>query len=240
MIDIHTHIIPDVDDGAIDFPTSLLLIEDAKKQGITSIFATSHITAFIDEADARTTKEKFHDLKQIALSKHNIKLYLGCEIICTKNWMERILQGLERKQYPSLNDTRYVLIEFSTIDINMEQVYYCTDRLLSNGWIPVFAHIERYAHVIDSSFIAHYKEQGCLFQMNYYSLFEEEDPVIVSFAKEMIALEYIDFLGSDMHNIHHRPPMICNGIQYLKKHCNEEYLQRILYDNAVEYLNIER
>lgn len=238
IADIHTHIIPAADDGSQNIDTSLQLLEDAYRQGVTTVFATSHSIAYIDPWDARETMDQYHLLKKaMEESGIPIQLYLGCEIFCNTDWIDRICEGLEAKQYPSMNHTRYVLIEFSSINTNLEEVMYCSNLLMAHGWVPIYAHIERYLHSFASiDFIRQQKAKGCLFQINYESICDQTETDVAEFTQIILRNELADFMGSDTHNLHHRPPRVLEGLEYLKYNCTPEYYDQLLFGNVFQYL----
>lgn len=238
ITDLHMHILPDVDDGSPDLETSLTMVREAHSYGITDIFATPHCFSYIDGEDAKAARKAFHELSK-ALIYYDIpvKLHSACEILCMERWMERVLHYLSTGQFPSMNGSRYVLVEFTTWDISSSEVFFCLNQLLQNDWIPVLAHAERYVSTFASlSFIEEIRRMGCLCQMNLISVCEEKEEDILTFARELIQNEYVDFIGSDAHNMYHRPPQYKKGLSYLRENCSEEYLDKLLYKNAKKYL----
>ena len=167
MSDIHMHIIPSVDDGSWDMEMSLLLLKMAWVEGIRKVIATPHSSAF--EKDSHFVKEIFVELKEeVSRQQIPIELYLGCEIKCKENKMDNILENLRTEKFPTLNATKYVLIEFENF-VTVEQVMVCVKRLLEAEWIPVIAHVERYSNLFtDFSTIKTLQKLGCLFQVNVY------------------------------------------------------------------------
>lgn len=90
ITDIHMHIIPGVDDGAIDFKMSLEMIEEAYKQGVRNIFCTSHNV--YEKEDIERYKSKFFMLKKMSESLyHDLNLFMGCELLCAGEYMEILL-----------------------------------------------------------------------------------------------------------------------------------------------------
>ncbi len=238
ITDLHTHIIPAADDGSQNMSITLQILEHESRQGVNHVFATSHSIAYIDEIDASNTLESYQLLKECIRQRNlPLHLYLGCEIFCTYGWMERILHYLENGQFPSMNGSRYVLIEFSSLHASLDEVLFCSEQLLEHGRIPIYAHIERYFYSFASvEFISMQREKGCLFQMNYESLCDEEDTGISEFARILLRNELVDFMGSDTHNMHHRPPRIENGLKYIEYNTSEEYRSQLLYGNVKRYL----
>lgn len=232
MIDIHMHIIPGLDDGSCTLEMSEEMLHMAVLQGIDTIITTSHSDAFV--RDAEMVLEGYEQLvKMVGEKGLPMKLYLGCEVYCEVGNMETVLAGLEDGRIPTMNGTRYVLTEF--YEVTKADAFYCAERLLENGWLPILAHVERYLDV-DIDAIAELKQKGCLVQVNVYSVYEESKGIIKARAKELLQLGMVDFMGSDAHRIGHRPPAVEKGIRYLYEHYEKEYVARILCGNARKLL----
>jgi len=235
MNDIHMHIIPDVDDGSWNLFMSLSMIEMAYKQGIRKIIATPHADAFqlverkivVEYAKLKSAIEKFYP---------EMRIYRGCEINCRIGEMDRILDLLDANIYLSLNNTKYVLAEFSSL-VEAQETIACMERLLDKGWIPVIAHIERYKNLfLEKESYKKLKEMGCKFQINAYSICEEEDERIKQITRYLLDKKYADFLGTDAHRTTHRPPSVEMGLGYLYSHYEKEYVDAIVALNAEELL----
>lgn len=239
VTDIHMHCRFGVDDGAKTPEMAMEMLRSSYLQGVRHIFCTSHDTAFEDFPEK--VKDSFEELKcRCASVMPDLHLYNGCEIYVEPGFMATIVEDLHYEKYPSLNDTKYVLIEFPTGGIKFEQAKYCVDVLINAGWIPVIAHCERYSYIFDGiNDIKTLKEMGCLIQINAYSLTEEANEVTRSFANEIADAKLADFIGTDAHRTTHRPPRILNGVKEIYKRFDKEYADAICYKNAVRYLEIE-
>ncbi len=232
MRDIHMHIIPGVDDGSCTFEMSEEMLQMAVSQGIDTIITTSHSEAFVRDAEAVCgSYERL--VEMVAEKKLPVKLYLGCEVYCERENMETVLTGLGTGQIPSMNGTKYVLTEF--YEVKKEDAFYCVERLLEAGWIPILAHVERYLDV-DIEAVVQLKQMGCLVQVNVYSVYEESKDIIKERARELVRREMVDFMGSDAHRIGHRPPAVEKGIAYLYEHYEKGYVDRILGKNMKRIL----
>lgn len=235
MIDTHIHIIPGVDDGAEDFLMAREMLETLVSQGVTGIIATSHSDAFfLNEKKVQDQYGKLNVL--IEETKLPIRIHFGCEVYCESELMGEVLMGLRNGTIPTLNGTKYVLTEF--YDADMEEALYCLTVLLKEGWIPVIAHAERYRK-FNLSFYRRMKALGCLIQMNVFSIGEETNKATKELAMELLKLRLVDFLGSDSHRTTHRPPRVKEGLEWLKKHLDKNYVEEITYKNA-ERLLLER
>ncbi|MEE1087252.1 MAG: CpsB/CapC family capsule biosynthesis tyrosine phosphatase [Schaedlerella sp.] len=237
MTDIHMHLIPGVDDGAWSLEMAMAMIDMAYRQGIRKIIATPHSSAFV--WDWEFVKVNYQILREEVQKNYSeITLYFGCEVNCGTYDMGGILDSLAKGWFPSLNGTKYVLIDFHPL-IETDEVVECAEQLLEDGWFPILAHLERYRNVNPEDVkIQKLKEKGCKIQINAYSL-QEEDISIKERARLLIKNKSVDFLGTDAHRTIHRPPMAKSGLQYLYEHFDNEYVDDIVYRNAEKYLLIK-
>lgn len=233
MIDIHSHIIPNVDDGSISQGCTLSLVSSAKTQGITAMFATSHSEAFFRNANA--VYEAFDNMKTALEGWFpQMQFYLGCEVFCQKKDMQKILEYLADGRLPRMNKTQYVLTEFSPW-ISPEEAAFCLCELQNASWIPIIAHPERYV-CLDSDFIRTVRKTGCKVQINVCSLEEYGEFPPRDRARALICEELADFLGSDCHNSFIRGVSIEQGMDWLKHNCTARYLDAITHRNAAGLL----
>lgn len=235
MTDIHMHLIPRVDDGAVDQNMALSLMLRARDEGINVIFATPHSSAF--DWDPDLVQEEFQILRQNrARFFPDMELYLGCEVYCDAFHMDTVLQGLQAGRYPGLNGTKYLLTEFSMRTLP-EQALACVSALVDAGWIPVIAHMERYRYLRHNmELLDRFRAMGCLIQINAYSLSDETDEDIISWAREIVTTRKADFLGTDAHRTYHRPPSAARGLAWLYETCPKEYADNLCFANAQKYL----
>ena len=113
LTDIHTHITPNVDDGASSLKMSLEMLRSEAEQGANVVFLTSHSSAFASSWSAARTYENMRKVQEAATEAGiPIQICQGCEIDTNPQAMERILQELEDETLPSMNGTRYILAEF--------------------------------------------------------------------------------------------------------------------------------
>ena len=214
MIDIHMHLIPGVDDGAMDMEMALVMMIRAKEQGISQIIATPHSEAFhFSKEDIRVTFQRLVDIA--AKICPDMRVYLGCEVYCEAEIMEQVLELLDLGVYPTMNGTKYVLMEFSQW-VYPENTIPCVEALVKAGYKPIIAHMERYKHLRDHmDLVDRFREMGALIQLNAYSLFDEMDDSIKNWARQLAQERKADFLGTDAHRTYHRPPSAAMGLNWL-------------------------
>ena len=235
MIDVYMHLIPGVDDGAEDAQMALLMLLRAKDQGIRAVFATPHSSAF--DEDSEGTKEKFRQLcARAAQIFPEMQLYPGCEIYCEAGRVRSVLAGLESGKYPTMNGTRFVLMEFSQW-VMPENTTPCVEALVNAGYTPILAHMERYQYLRDNMALVNgFRELGAKIQINAYSLFEEMEDSIKKWARRLVKEKKVDFLGTDAHRTYYRPPSAQMGLTWLYQNTDQEYVDAICQGNAKKFL----
>lgn len=236
VCDIHCHILPGIDDGSRSVGESLLMLQSLYDQGARDVFCASH-----NWHEIARYQEQFDLLRQKA-AHIGINLYPGCEVLCDTYEMPDVLSGLANGTIPTMNHTQYVLAEFDPYEAP-EEIVQCAEQLINAGWKVIVAHIERCRMLHDAwDVVERLRELGCLFQVNAYSLQEEQNEKTKQFARAMLAKEWVSFLGSDAHQMQHRPPEIQSGIAYISGAATPEYSKKICYRNAQEILigNINR
>ena len=227
MIDIHSHILPAVDDGCENFEQALSLIREEHRQGITDVVLTPHY-----RADYMPKREKietqFALLKQAVQSEGlAINTYLGQEVFIFDGVAEAIKSG----KLFTMNGGKYVLAEFSIKhekDIP-EAVY----MLVCAGFIPIVAHIERYYYA-DIETAKEIKELGGLVQINANSLcgrFNRPSKM----AKALVKAGLVDFVASDVH--FKRPNYMLKAYNVVVKKFGKETADKLFTENAKAVLN---
>lgn len=235
MTDIHMHLVPGVDDGAMDLEMALVMMIRAKEQGISWIIATPHSEAFhFSKEDIRII---FQRLKAtVAKVCPEVKLYLGCEVYCEAEIMEQVLELLDSGLYPTMNETKYVLMEFSQW-VYPENTIPCVKALVNAGYKPIIAHMERYKYLRGNmDLVNQFRELGAMIQVNAYSLFDEMDDSIKNWARRLVLERKADFLGTDAHRTYHRPPSVAMGLNWLYENVDQEYADDLAWGNARKVL----
>ena len=226
MWDIHCHILPGVDDGAKDMEMAKALLQKEAEDGVQNIILTPHYRRRMFEPEVSLIRDTYEQLKQ-ETADWDIRLYLGCEYHANMDMAEELNAG----KCLTLGGSRYVLCEFSEGDMTS----YITERtyqLLTSGYIPILAHIERYkALTRDFSLIDDLVERGCRMQVNAGSILGEDGFFVRRFCKKLIEYELLHFIGSDAHNLKDRTPRIGECAAFLEKKYGEDYARRLLQYN---------
>ncbi len=223
MIDIHSHLLPFVDDGSDSVEKSIELLRQAYNQGVTDMILTPH---FRDEfvEDEQSLKERFQQFKQeVVESGVNVNLYLGREIH-VRNDYKRALQEFKPE---SLNDTKYLLIEFDfDAESDIVNIVY---ELARRGFIPIVAHLERYGYA-DEEMAFDIKQSGGLIQINAQALIKAEARAQKKFLNKMLAENLVDFVASDMHM--NRQYLMKKAYKKVAKKYGKNTANAIFYQNA--------
>ncbi len=228
IIDIHTHILPNVDDGADSMSEAIEMLELAKRNGTKEIVLTPH---FPNENLENGVDNSVYNIKMNAFVNHpkvkevGITLYPGAENFCTHSTIKKITQ----EQTIPINNTRYVLIEF------MENEHYsfmqeCAELLLKNEYIPILAHIERYFYVQrNAQTVRELKNRGCIVQVNANSLIC--GGIRERFADWIFGNSLADVVASDAHNMFSRTANLSLAYEELSHRYSFSYAQKLLETN---------
>ena len=235
LYDIHCHILPGVDDGAKNMDIALELIEKEIEAGVETIILTPHFRKEMFEPDMEDIWDAYDELVYETRYK-NIRLYLGCEFHANMEMVET----LDRDLRPTLADSCYVLTEFahnSTRAFIKERA----DALLTSGYRPIIAHIERYrATRKDFDLIADLIDMGCEMQVNADAIIGKDGLGAQRFCKKLIQEDMLHYVGSDAHNLRGRAPHLGECCEYLKKHTGRLYTSRIMRDNPSKIIESVR
>ncbi len=234
LIDIHTHILPGLDDGAAGYKTVAEMLKVQARQGVTHIIATPHYRRGMFEPNMGRILDAYDKVSELARAQ-GIQLYLGCEI----HYCFQMAEVMERKSLPSLAGSRYVLVEYSgnTDYHSMKENIY---HLRSNGYWPVIAHVERYECLRQKETrIKELIELGAKMQVNAESLLGRCGLRTKMFCKRLIRRDQLTYLASDTHGIMRRPPMLGDCASYLSRKYGTEYARRILIENPEKIIRGE-
>ena len=198
-VDLHSHLIPGIDDGAKDMETSLLLIRELKSLGYKKLITTPHVSDMFPNSSS-TILDGFNILKEELLKEDiDIELEIGAEYYADENF-ERLL---EKNDILSFGKEKYLLFELSyfTPPHDIDNLIY--DMKLK-GYTPILAHPERYLYWhSDFNKYKELKEMGTLFQINLNSTTGYYNKGIQRISEQLIKNSLVDFIGSDTHHMRH-------------------------------------
>lgn len=205
MVDFHSHVLPNIDDGSSSIEESLELLRISKEQGIDHIVATPHFYAESDNPKhfLERRQKAFEELKRASKSTDNLpEIALGAEV----SYFEGISDCDELKQL-AIADTPLLLLEMPICRWNSRMTAEISAIYEKNGLIPLIAHIDRYINLLHDK---HIGEQlaglPVLIQANANFFISKKTQRL---ALKMLKKEQIHLLGSDCHNLQYR----CQNLQ---------------------------
>tara|TARA_B100000287_G_C20469932_1_gene716791 strand:- start:189 stop:929 length:741 start_codon:yes stop_codon:yes gene_type:complete len=195
--DLHSHLIPGIDDGSPDLESSILLIKELVKLGYKKIITTPHIMSDIYRNSPENILSGLQELKkEIQKQKIQVDIEAAAEYYIDFEFEQKIAE----KKFLTFGDN-YILIElsFSQAPNNLFDIIF---KLQLEGYKVVLAHPERYGYYQKE----HYDEfinRGVFLQINLLSLIGHYSPQIQSKTEDLIANNQVSFVGSDCHNMRH-------------------------------------
>ncbi len=196
MIDLHNHIIPCIDDGSASIAESIEIAKEALASGFTGIFCTSHFAEelFLERED---NELYLNDLRKALKNENiNIELYSGNEVFISSD----ILEWLKENKFQTLNKGKYFLMELPMHTTNISYLNDLIYDITNEGYIPIFAHPERYTFVQENpNALIELINSGALFQMNYGSLIGFYGKSAQKAAAILLKNNMIHFLATDNH-----------------------------------------
>jgi protein-tyrosine phosphatase len=230
-IDIHSHIIPGVDDGVRDEAMSLKMLRIAHDCGTRHIIATPHYFYGNTRYEFADIKEKCEHLNNIAKNAGlNITVYPGCEVFITPEIVELYDQGL----IGTLAGSCYMLIEFPRMSIPpyTDTVLY---HLQLKGITPVIAHPERYIEIQQKpELMGAYVERGILLQANSRSITGMYGLKAKRTVMRLIKEGWVHFVASDAHSANSCNPDLANAAARIEKKFGLKMRESLFTLNALK------
>ena len=229
MIDIHAHLLPDIDDGVRTFTDSLAILRGLADQGVTDIIVTPHYIAETEWDNKRYQNQRLlAELKEKA-ADIPVNLYLGNEIYIDRN-IEKLLKN---RTISPLADSKYLLIELpmSGEFEGSEDIFL---SLLQNGWKVILAHPERY-HNHNYDKLVELHNMGVLFQCNLGSIIGQYGKNAQKTIKKLLKDDLIFCFGTDIHHTRNYAE-ITKAQKKLRKYYSADQLQAVLETNARKIL----
>ncbi len=198
MYDIHTHLLFDVDDGVTTLDESIKQLKKAYNAGYKGIVLTPH---YIKDSNYNISyqknKQKFQKLKkQLKENNIDLELFLGNEVFANKN----IIELLNNKEVSTINNSKYILVEFSRI-IDFSRILSFSDLIIKNNLIPIIAHPERYECIQeDYKRIYELKKMGIIIQINSLSILGKYGKKVKKTVKNILKTNQVDVVANDVHS----------------------------------------
>lgn len=228
MIDLHSHLLPGIDDGAADLDEAVALARMAVDDGITHVLCTPHIQPGRFDNDLASIETALHGLcSELTLRGIPLQVRAAAEV----HFGLEVMDGIAREQLPFVGewDGKPALL----LELPHGLIPHGADRLtrwlLQKGVVPMLAHPER-----NRGFIATprrlqtFIDQGCLLQLTAGSLDGRFGESAREFAESLLMEGRVTVLATDAHNAAHRPPILSGGLARATQLIGEAEAQRLV------------
>jgi len=224
FVDIHSHLLPGIDDGAKNIDNSIELIKKMNSFGIKNFITTPHVMGDIYENSTETILKKLDEVRSALHDKGHLDISINAsaEYMLDHNFMKL----LQKDDILPLKD-KYILVEmsFMAAPVNLyDQLF----EIQLKNYKPILAHPERYAfYHLDFNNYYQLKKAGCLFQLNLLSLTNHYGVGVQKTAYKLLEMDMYDVVGTDTHHKHH--------LELLKKigtKKNKAALENLISKNA--------
>ncbi|MCQ2471004.1 MAG: hypothetical protein MJ147_03100 [Clostridia bacterium] len=239
MIDLHCHILHGIDDGSLSLSESLIMAQSALSGGTRKIVATPHYFNSYQNPEPVSkaqVKRTFNELKSfLKQNRCPVELYLGAE----QYGVSDISDIIENDDLITINDSRYLLIEFS-LDDDVERAKYVISQLEEYDIVPVLAHPERYEFIQEEPSKAFwFLKHGCLLQVNKGSITGRFGSEPEGISHWLLREHMAHVVASDSHGPYQRTANMSEAFQYTCYSCGERYAYDVFEGNPQRILNDE-
>lgn len=233
MIDIHSHILPGVDDGSKDMDMSIKMAKIYVENNIKKVIATPHYVDGFENSLVEDNKIILRELlNRLKEEEIDLQVFLGNEVMMSLT----ILKDIEENNIATLNGSKYILIELPMSDIPLytEDVIY---KLLIKGYQPIIAHPERNRAIgEDPNLLFELIEKGVLAQLNLASIEGKYGSKIAETGELLLRHDMINFVATDSHRSNMRTPNVEKSLNILKNMVDEKDFNLLTYKNAESLL----
>ena len=201
MIDFHTHILPQIDDGAKSPEMSKKMLESEISQGVKTVLFTPHYYG------KHSSPKRFLEKRNHALERLNAYLPMGIEVKCAA---EVHFTGVNMPDFEELSSlgiegTKYILLEFPFTTVWHSTLFEKLDDFIyETGYTPIIAHVDRYREVQKKpALLTRLIEMGCLLQVNTQAFLDKKEKKL---AFALLKRGMVHCLGKDAHDTENRAP----------------------------------
>lgn len=233
MIDIHHHLIHGVDDGAKTFEQTQKMIRKAVENGLSAIVTTPHAVPGQHFFDLPLYMDHLQMAQAwCAENDIGIDLYSGAEIFYT----DHTLRMLDAGRVPTLNKTRFVLLEFG-LKVSFEKLVSVAQELMEADYQPVYAHIERYSCLKSFGHVRKLSEKyGVTMQMNANTVLNPGGLLRRMHIGKLLQSGLIDVIASDAHNVDSRACHMMQAYEKLVQLCGQTHAWNLCAEQPLKMI----
>ena len=231
-IDIHSHILPGVDDGARDIEQTCRMLRTAYKEGIRCIIATPHFELGKKNMDPKQLREILEQVRlEASRIGEDLEIKLGNELLYSND----IIEALQHGEALTISNTRYILVEFLP-GISCKELSRALNRCIYAGYIPILAHAERYECLKELNEVETIIQMGVYIQINLSSILGGLMNAKANFCKKLLQNEWVHFVGTDAHSDTNRGPYAKEAVRRMSKKYGEALVNGLVWDNPSKML----
>jgi len=232
LIDIHCHILSEVDDGSKNLEMSISMLKQAKENKVKYICVTPHFKKYNQKYLEKVAK-KYIELRNIAKDM-GIKLFLGSEIMYSHN----TVKDLKRALIPSINNTKYTLIEFP-VYLDSKSIFDALYSLIAAGYLPILAHVERYQE-LNLDKVKELVDLGVVIQVNCKTITLGRLNKTYRYITNLINNNLVHVISSDAHNTSSRQFMNVKAAKIIENKYGSKTKDKLFRDNLLKILKGEK
>jgi protein-tyrosine phosphatase len=233
MIDIHSHILPELDDGSNSLEQSVEMLRIAARSGTTAMVASPHANPEFN-FDPAVVERKIAELQ--AAAGDAVRVYYGCDFHLQ---YDNITDALRNPRKYTVNHKCYLLVEFSDLAIfqTTNEVF---RSLLAAGMVPIITHPERNSLLRQRlNDLRRWVQEGVLLQVTSESFFGHWGKKARSFTELLMEQGLVHVVASDAHDTEHRRPSLKEARQYVSRRFSEDLAVRLFEANPRAIVNGE-
>ncbi len=216
-VDMHSHLIPGIDDGSNSMDESIVMLAKFESLGYRKVITTPHI---MSDYFKNTPEIILKGLDQVRETASKMNLSIEIEAAAEYYYDDSLMNRLKSKEELLTFGNKHILFEFSfhSEPGQIEELFF---EMLTQGYLPVLAHAERYAFLFERlDKISDWREKGINIQMNLNSLSGHYGPIVQKQAENMVDRKLVDFAGTDCHRIDH--------LMLLEESLSKPYFHKLL------------
>lgn len=230
LFDLHTHVLPGVDDGAATISEALQMLRNAAACDVRALVVTPHcnVPGMPDNLLSAQLRTRFDALCRAAKEEQlPLTLMLGGEVRCTEQLPALLRAGL----IPTLNGSRYVLTEFPHGG-DRDSYYFALRGILDAGFVPLVAHPERYSALrCDPIMVQQWLDMGCHVQLTAGSIMGKFGRDVMRTAQFLLDRDLVACVASDAHGTTTRTNYLSDVYTHLQLHYGKDYARALLWEN---------
>lgn len=233
--DLHIHALAGCDDGAKTEEEMFQMVDLAYRTGTRVLCLTPHYHPGFFGENREKSEDAFSRLYAIAAERYpDLELYLGNEL----RYDRAALSWLREGKCRTLNNSRYVLVDFTAKE-SQTVIEKGLHRLLSGGYIPILAHVERYRALWGKTAVLHsLKSKGIMLQMDAGAPLGEYGMGEKLWARKLLKQRWIDLVSSDGHDMTRYLPSLSEVYGFLKNKYGTDYAEQLCGANIAELIRL--